>query len=107
MGRRITPEQREDGDALFQTDGHMIFDGEVQDQVHSKRLVGKPSDAADFRAKEGWRAKLGLQDTEATRVTHRCDKVGAGQIRPHRRGDDRVFDPQQMAEVVFMNPPRG
>ena len=35
---RITPEQREDGAALFQTDGHMIFDGEVQDQVHPNGL---------------------------------------------------------------------
>src|SRR5262245_25756142 len=49
----------------------------------------------------GLHAKLCLQDSEAASVTHSRDEVGAGQIRPHRRSDDRVFDLQHLAEGGF------
>jgi hypothetical protein len=44
--RRIAPEERQDGDALFQANGHMIRDGEVEDEIHTERLVGQFADAA-------------------------------------------------------------
>jgi hypothetical protein len=44
---------------------------------------------------------LRLQDAEAARVAHRSDQLRAGQIRPHRRGDDWMFDSQHVAERGF------
>ena len=38
--RGITPEQREDGDALFQTHGDEVLDREVQKQIHTERFIG-------------------------------------------------------------------
>jgi len=45
--------------------------------------------------------QLSLHDAEAAGVAHRRDEVGAGQVRSHRRGDDGVFNPQQVAEIRF------
>ena len=39
--RRITPEEGEDGHPLFQADGDLILDGEVQQQVHPERPGGE------------------------------------------------------------------
>src|SRR5262245_30260163 len=51
--------------------------------------------------KERRRAQLCLQDAEAAGVAHRRDEVRAGQVRSHRRGNDGVFNPQQVAEIRF------
>ena len=99
--RRIAPEEREDGHALFQADGDLILDGEVEEQVHAERLGGERPHAADLLAEDRRRAELCLQDAEAAGVAHRRDEFGAGQVGPHRRGDDRVFDPQHVAESGF------
>src|SRR5262249_59890245 len=60
VGRWIAPEQREDGDALFQADGHLVLDREVKEQVHAERLGGQRPDAADFLAEARWRRGLRL-----------------------------------------------
>lgn len=85
----------------------MVLDGEVEDQVHPERLVGKRPHAANLLAEDWRRAELCLQDAEAACVAHRRDEIGAGQIGPHRRGDDRMFDPQHVAERGFHEHPRG
>src|SRR6185436_3448857 len=99
--RRITPEQREDGDALLQTHGDEVLDREVQEQVHTERLIGQRSNAMDLLTEERWRIELRLQYTEATRVAHRRDHLRASQVRAHRRADDRIFDTQRVAERGF------
>src|SRR5215475_13135523 len=66
--RRITPEQREDGDALLQTHGHVVLDREVQEQIHTERLIGQRSDPVYFLAEAKGRTELSLQDTEAARI---------------------------------------
>jgi len=99
--RRIAPEEREDGNALFQTDRHVVLDGEVEEEIHAERLVGKLTDAANDLTEERRRAKLCLQDAKAARVAHRSDEFRASQVRPHRGGDDRVFDSQHVAERGF------
>src|SRR5215831_6411149 len=63
--RRITPEQREDGDALLQTHGHVLLDWEVQKQIHTERLFGQRPDPMDFLAEERRCTELRLQNTEA------------------------------------------
>src|SRR5262245_58681553 len=99
--RGVAPEERQDGDALLQTDGNVVLDGEVQDQVHAERPVGQRPDPADFLTEERRGAQLGLQDAEAAGVAHRRDEVRAGQVRSHRRGDDGVLDPQHVTEIRF------
>src|SRR5262249_22082576 len=54
--RGVAPEEREDGDALLQTDGNVVLDGEVQDQVDAERSVRQRPDPADFLTKERRRA---------------------------------------------------
>ena len=107
MGRGITLEQREDGDALFQTDGHIIFDGEVQDQVHSKPLVGKPSDAPDSARKSGggqsWACRIPRPPALLTAAT-RSGPVRSGPISAAMIG---CSIPSTWQRVAFMNPPRG
>ena len=98
---RITPEQREDGDALLQTHGHVVLGREVQEQIHTERLASQRPNLMDLLAEKRRRAELCLQDTEATGVAHRGDHLRASQIRPHRRGDDGIFDPQHVAERGF------
>ena len=105
--RRITPEEREDRNTLFQTDSHMVLDGEVEDEIDTERPVSKLPDAANDLTKERRRVKLCLQDAEAARVAHRRDELRTGQVGPHRRGDDRVLDPQQVAERGFHGHPKG
>src|SRR5262249_5812485 len=39
------------------------------------------------------------QDAEAAGVAHGGNELRAGQVGPHRRGDDRVLDSQQVAEI--------
>src|SRR5499426_3290425 len=56
--RRITPEQREDGDALLQTHGHVVLDREVQEQIHTERLICQSPNSTDFLAEEGRRTEL-------------------------------------------------
>src|SRR5262249_23143283 len=73
--RRITPEQREDGDALLQTHGHVVLDWEVQEQIHSERFIGQCSNPMDFFAEARRRTELRLQDTEAARVAHRSNRL--------------------------------
>src|SRR5262245_28755732 len=78
MGRlhvrgRITPEQREDRDTLLQTHGHVVLDREVQEQIHTERLIGQRTNLVDLLAEEGRRAELSLQDTKAARVADRGD----------------------------------
>src|SRR5262245_25520305 len=99
--RRITPEQREDGDALLQTHGHVVLDLEVQEQIHTERLIGQRPDPVYFLAEARRRTELRLQDTEAARVAHRGDRLRASQIRSHRCRDDGIFDPQHVAERSF------
>src|SRR5215469_13214285 len=99
--RRITPEQREDGNALLQTHGHVVLDREVQKQIHTERLIGERPNPMDFLAEERWRRELRLQDAEAARVAHRGDGLWPSQIRSHRCGDDRIFDPEHVAERGF------
>jgi hypothetical protein len=80
-------------------DGHVVLDGEVQDQVHAERPVRQRPDSADFLAKERRRAQLGLQDADAAGVAHRRDEVRPSQVWSHRRSDDGVFNPQHAAEI--------
>ena len=40
--------------------GHVVLDGEVQDQIHAERLVGQLPDAADLLAEDRRRAELCL-----------------------------------------------
>ena len=94
--RRITPEQGEDGHPLFQADGDLILDGEVEWQIHPERPGGERPHAADLLAENRRRAELCLKNAEAAGVAHRRDEVRAGQVRSHRRGDDGVFDPQHL-----------
>src|SRR5262249_430898 len=101
VGRWIAPEQREDGDALFQADGQLVLDREVQEQVYAKRLRSQRPDAADFLAEARGRMKLGLQGAEAAGVADGSDEFRAAEIRPHRRGDDRMFDAQRVAKSRF------
>ncbi len=105
--RRITPEEGEDGHPLFQADGDLILDGKVEKQVHPERLGGERPHAADLLAENRRRTKLCLQDAEAASVAHRGDELRAGQVRPHWSGDDRVLDPQQVAETGSHEHPRG
>src|SRR5262249_58984667 len=37
--RGVAPEERENGDVLLETDSHLVLDREMQDQVHTERLV--------------------------------------------------------------------
>jgi hypothetical protein len=105
--RRITPEEGEDGHPLFEADGDVILDGEVEQQVHPERLGGERPHAPDLLAENRRRAKLRLQNAEAAGVAHRGDELRAGQIGSHWRGDDRMLDPEQIAEIGFHKyPPR-
>jgi hypothetical protein len=79
----------------------MVFDREVQEQVHAKRLGGQRPDAADFLTEACRRAELGLQDAEAASIAHGCDEFGAAEIRPHRRCEDWMLDPQRVAQSSF------
>src|SRR5262245_59611804 len=72
---RITPKQRKDGDALLQTNDHLVVDREVQKQIHTDRLVGQCPNPMDLLAEELRRAELRLQDTEAACVAHRGDQL--------------------------------
>jgi hypothetical protein len=101
VGRRIAPEEREDWDALLQTDGYVVLDGEVQDQVHAERPFRQRSDSPNFLTKERRRQQLGLQDAEAAGVAHGGDELRAGQVGPHRRGEDWVFNPQHVTKIRF------
>src|SRR6516165_4007917 len=56
--RRITPEQREHGNALLQTHRHVVLDREVQKQIHTERLTGERPNPMDFLAEERWRREL-------------------------------------------------
>jgi hypothetical protein len=94
---RITPEEGEDGHALFQADRDLVFDGKVEEQVHPERLGRERPHAMDLLAEDRRRAELRLQDAKAARVAHRGDELWAGQVGTHRRGDDGVLDPQHVA----------
>jgi hypothetical protein len=80
----------------LQADGHLVLDRELQEQVHAERLGGQRPEAADFLAR--WRVKLCLKDAEAAGIANGSNKFGAAEIRSHRRDDDRMFDPQHVAE---------
>src|SRR5215468_7265310 len=60
--RRVPPEEGENGHPLFQADGDLILDREVEKQVHPERLGGERPHAADLLAEDQRWAKLGLQD---------------------------------------------
>lgn len=90
----------------MQADGHLVLDRELQEQVHAERLGGQRPEAADFLAKPRWRMKLCLKDAEAAGIANGSNKFGAAEIRPHRRGDDRMFDPQHVAESGSHEGPR-
>src|SRR6516225_503335 len=50
--RWVAPEEREDGDALLQTDGNVVLDGEVEDQVDPERRVRLLANPAAFLTKQ-------------------------------------------------------
>ena len=105
--RRIAPEEREDRNPLFQTDGHMVLDGEVEDEIDTERPVGKLADAANDLTKEWRRAKLCLQDAEAARVAHRRDELRTGQVGPIGAAMIGCSIPSRWQSAVFMDIPRG
>jgi hypothetical protein len=64
-------------------------------------VVGKLPYPANLLTEERRRAELGLQNAETAGVAHRRNELRAGQVGPHRRGDDWVFDSQLVAERGF------
>src|SRR5262245_1678085 len=99
--RRVTPEQREHWDALLQADRKLVIDRKMQKEIHTERFIGQRANAVDFRTEERWRTELGLQKTEAARVADGGDQCRARQVGTHRRGDDRIFDTEHVAQRSF------
>jgi hypothetical protein len=97
--RRIAPGEGEDGHPLIQADRDLVLDGEVEEQNHPERIGSECSNAADLLAEDRRRGELSLQDAQAPGVAHGGDELRAGQVGPHRRGDDRVLDTQQVAKI--------
>jgi len=58
---------------------------EVQQQIHTERLIGQRPNAMDLRAEARRRTELRLQDTEAARVAHRGGRLRTGRISPSAR----------------------
>ena len=46
--RRVTPEERENRDALLQTDGDLVIDREVQKEIHAERLIRQGAHPVDL-----------------------------------------------------------
>jgi hypothetical protein len=97
--RRVTPEERQDGDPLFHANRDEFLGREAQDQVDPERLARQRAHLPDGFTEHRRRSELRLKHAEATGVADRCHQLGTREIGPHRRRDDRRLDSQRLAEL--------
>ena len=69
----------------------------MQPQIHAERPVRQPANLADHRAQVVRRDVETGQHTQSAGATHLGHELGTGN-RAHAGLDDRVFDPEQIAQ---------
>jgi hypothetical protein len=73
--------------------------GEMEDEVHAKRLVRKSPKITDLPLQQMRRAQLRLQNAKSAGIADRGYQLRSREIGAHRCDHDRSIEPKQLAKA--------